>query len=137
MLYFYEVNNQEDVKVKGSLLFEEKEYGQDEQGEPDEMVEAEVLVFETDKGQDGEDGQRERLLDHLELPEVEGAAVACVADAVGGNHETVFQASHQPAEQDDDGERQLAESRHALELEVAIPGEEHETVADYEQKDTL
>ena len=65
------------------------------------MVEAERLGLEKDDGEDGEDGQRDELLDDLELPEVEGTAVADETDAVGRPHERVLGQSDAPAEKDD------------------------------------
>ena len=54
------------------------------------MVDGEGLILEEDQHEDGEDGQREELLDDLELPEVERAAVADEADSVGRHHEAVL-----------------------------------------------
>ena len=65
------------------------------------MVEAERLGLEKDDGEDGEDGQRDELLDDLERPEVEGTAVADVADTIGRHHERVLGQSDAPAEKDD------------------------------------
>jgi len=65
------------------------------------MVDCEGLLLEEYQHEDGEDGQREKLLDHLELPEVERTAILDEADAVGGHHETVFDQSDSPTEKDD------------------------------------
>lgn len=64
------------------------------------MVDGEGLILEEDQHEDGEDGQREELLDDLELPEVERSAVADEADAVGGHHEGILDQRDAPAEED-------------------------------------
>ena len=63
------------------------------------MVDGEGLVLEEDQHEDGEDGQREELLDDLELPEVKGTAVVNEADAVGRHHEAVLDQRDTPAEE--------------------------------------
>lgn len=92
------------------------------------MIHREGLVFEEDEHEDSEDGQREELLNHLELPEIERSAVVDEANAVGGHHETVFDQRDAPAEKNDQRQRQLAEPRNALQLQMAVPRKRHEHV---------
>ena len=54
------------------------------------MVPVELLVLEDEVGNNGEDHQRDALLNDLELDEVEGASVVNEADAVGRHLTAVF-----------------------------------------------
>lgn len=92
------------------------------------MVEGEGLLLEKHQHEDGEDGQREELLDHLELPEVERTAVVDETDAVGRHHETVFDQGDAPAEKDDHRQRELAEPCGALQFQVTVPRKRHEDI---------
>lgn len=92
------------------------------------MVICEGLVLEKDEHEDGEDGQGEEFLDDFELPKVERTAVADEADAVGRHHEAVLHECDTPAEENHQGQRQLAEPSRALELQVTVPRERHEHV---------
>jgi hypothetical protein len=74
-----------------SLFFENKVNGKDEKREADDVIQAECLVFEQQRGEYREYGQRNHFLNHFELPEVKGTAVFCIADAVGRHLKTVFQ----------------------------------------------
>ena len=70
--------------------------GGDEEEEGDEVVPADGFAFEDDGHDDGEDGECDCFLDDFQLHEGEGAAVAGVADAVGGHHEGVFGQGEEP-----------------------------------------
>ena len=65
------------------------------------MIPVELLVLEDEVGDDGEDHQRDALLDDLELHEVEGTAVVDEADAVGRHLTAVFEEGDHPREGDD------------------------------------
>ena len=78
------------------------------------MIEGERLVLEEDQHKNGEDGQREELLNHLELPEVERTAILDESYAIGGHHETVFDQRDTPTEEDDHRQREFAEPSRAL-----------------------
>lgn len=87
------------------LFLEYEVHRQDQQAETDEMVVGEGLVLEEQKHEDGEDCQRQELLDHLELPKVERASVVEEADPVGRHHEAILDKGDAPAEQDDQWQR--------------------------------
>ena len=97
------------------------------------MVKREGLLLEEDQHEDGEDGQREELLDHLELPEVERSAVVNEADTVGGHHEAVFDQGDAPAEKDDQRQREFAEPSGTLQFQVTVPRERHEDIRTNEE----
>ena len=111
-----------------SLLLKDKVHRQNQESETDQVVVGERLVLEEDEHEDGEDGQGEEFLDDLELPEVERTAVFDEADAVGRHHETVLDECDAPAEENHQGQRELAEPRRALQLQVTVPRERHEHV---------
>ena len=92
------------------------------------MVPLEVLALEEEVDDDGEDGQGDDLLDDLELHEVEGAAVAREADAIGGDSEAVLEEGDSPREKNDEDERPAGRDLHLLQFEMAVPRERHEDV---------
>ena len=98
------------------------------------MVERERLVLEKQQHEDGEDGQREELLNHLELPEVEGTAILDEADTVGGHHKAVLDQSDAPTEKDDHRQRELTEPSGALQFQVTVPRKRHEHVRTNQQQ---
>lgn len=65
------------------------------------MVDSEGLLFEEDEHENREDSQRNELLNHLELPKIEGSAVFDETDPVSRHHERVFDQSDAPTEQND------------------------------------
>ena len=68
------------------LWFHEDEVdGGDEAEGGGSVVPMELLVLEDEVGYDGEDHQRDALLDDLELHEVEGTTIVDEAEAVGWN----------------------------------------------------
>ena len=69
-----------------------------------------------------------RLLDNLQLHQVEWPAVDAAADIVCGNHEAVFQKSKSPGCENDENQGPVGADVHLLKLEVAVPGEGHENV---------
>ena len=110
------------------LLLENKIHRQHQEAETDQMVDRERLVLEENQHEDREDGQRQELLNHLKLPEVERASVLDEADTVCRNHETVFNEGDAPAEKNNQRQRQLAEPGRALQLQVTVPGKGHEHI---------
>ena len=92
------------------------------------MVPMELLPLEDDVGYDAEDDKRDDFLYDLQLHQGEGSAVVDEANAVGGHHETVFDQRDAPAEKNDQRQRQLAEPRNALQLQMAVPRKRHEHV---------
>lgn len=97
------------------------------------MVECERLVLEEKQHEYGEDGEREELLDDLELPQVERAAVVDEADAVGRHHEAVLDQRDAPAEKNDHRQRKLAEPGRALQLQMTVPRKRHEDIRTNQQ----
>ena len=98
------------------------------------MIVGEGLVLEENQHENGENGEREELLDDLELPQVERAAVVDEADAVGRHHEAVLYQRDAPAEKNDQRQREFAEPCRALQLQMAVPRERHEDVRTNQQQ---
>ena len=111
-----------------SLLLEDEVDGEDQADESRQMVPAQRFVSEDQQGEDREDGQRNHLLDHLQLEEREGASVVDEADAVGRHLAAVFEEGDAPAHQNDNEERQRIAGSHLVEFQVAVPGDGHEGV---------
>ena len=101
------------------------------------MVDGEGLILEEDQHEDGEDGQREELLDHLELPEVERTAILDEADAIGGHHKAILDQRDTPTEENHHRKRQLAEPGRALQLQVTVPCERHEDIRTNEKQECI
>ena len=96
------------------------------------------FAFEKHGDEDGEDGERDDLLNHLQLHQREGPAVADKADAVGRHLTGIFRQGQKPRQQDDEDERRvLREDVDLLQLQVTVPGEGHEDVGDNEQSNSI
>ena len=80
----------------GGLLQEGEEDGQDQADEGGEVVPVQGFTLEDEGDDKREDCQRDGLLDHFQLHEVEGAAVSGVADAVGRDGEAVLEEGNAP-----------------------------------------
>ena len=99
------------------------------------MVPLHGLALEKEGDDDGEDGQGDHLLDHLELHQVEGTAVPVEADPVRRDGEAVLEEGDAPREEDDEDERPAGGDLHLLEFEMTVPGECHEDVREHEHDD--
>ena len=121
--------------LKSLLLFENEIHCQYEETESDEVIDAESLGLEHNEGKDGKDQQRDDLLDHLELKEAEGTAVATEADTVCGHLKGIFKQCDAPADKYDADEPQIAEAFHVFELEMPVPCQCHEGIGNDKQYD--
>ena len=104
------------------------------------MVPLDGLPFEKEGDNYREDGERNHLLDHLQLHQVERSAVALEADPVGRDGKAVLEESDAPGKQDDQDKRPARGDFHFLQLEMAVPGERHEDVREdkhYDGPDAL
>ena len=72
------------------------------------MVPVQMGALEHDVGDDAEHGQRDALLDNLELDEVEGASVVHKTQSVGGHLTTILKEGNAPREGDDADEGPMA-----------------------------
>ena len=78
------------------LLFEGKKHREDDEEESDDMVPSEGLGLEDRDHDDGKDGQRDGFLYDFQLDKVERSTVLHGTDAVGGNHEGIFEQGDSP-----------------------------------------
>ena len=92
------------------------------------MVPLNRLSLEQERDDDGENGQGNHFLNHLQLHQVERAAISDKADAVGRNGETVLEKGNSPGKEDNQDERPARGDFHLLKLQMAVPGERHENV---------
>ena len=98
------------------------------------MVPVKGFSLEAQGDYDREDGQRDYLLDDLELHQVEGTSVDCRADAVTRDLKAVFEEGNAPGEEYDQNERPSVGDVHFLEFQMSVPGEGHTDVrADQKQ----
>ena len=98
------------------------------------MVPPQGIGLKEEDGEKSEDGQRDDLLDDLELPERERAVVLSGTEPVGGDLEAVFEKGYSPAEQDDEEYGEFF--YFGFEDDMAVPGEGHEGVGENQQKDS-
>ena len=72
------------------------------------MVPVQVSALEHDVGNDGKDGQRDALLNDLQLYEVEGTAIVDKAQPVGWHLTAVLEEGNHPREGNDADEGPVA-----------------------------
>ena len=123
------------LPASNRLLQENEEDGEDEAGEGGQVVPLEGLALEDEKDDDREDRQGDDFLDDLQLHQVERAAVAFEADAVGRDGEAVFEEGDAPGEEDHEDERPAGRDFHFLQFQMTIPGEGHEDVGAHQHQD--
>lgn len=87
------------------LLQEDEEHGCDETAEGYEMIPLQRLALEENNGEDRENGNRDDLLDDLELHQRKGSAVADEAHTVCRHLTSVLEERQEPTDKDDDVER--------------------------------
>ena len=110
------------------LLEKDEEDGEDDAGESGDVVPLDGLPLEENGDDEGEDRQRNDLLDDLQLHKVERAAVLVETDAVGRDQKAVFEESDAPGKEDDPDERPVAGDLQCIEFEVPVPGKSHQDV---------
>ena len=87
---------------RGTLWFHEDEVDSRHKTEGcSGMVPVELLVLEDEVGNNGEDHQRDALLNDLELDKVEGASIVYKSDTIGWNLAAVLKKGNHPRESDD------------------------------------
>ena len=96
------------------------------------MIPVQSLSLKEDIGDDGEDDERYALLNHLELNQVEGTAIIDESDSVGRYLTAVFEEGDGPTEGDDTDKRPVAAHARLLQLEVSVPSQRHENVAQHQ-----
>ena len=90
------------------------------------MVPVQMGALKHDVGNDTEDGQRDALLNHLQLDEVERAAVLNEPQPVGGYLTAVFEEGNHPRKGDDTYQRPVVRDAILLKFQMPIPSERHE-----------
>lgn len=85
------------------------------------MIHSQRFVFEENQHENGKNGKGNRLLDHLQLPQIERASVFNEANPVGGHLAAILEEGNAPAEQDHHGQRELREPSDTLQFQVAVP----------------
>lgn len=96
------------------------------------MIPVQSLSLEEDIGDDGEDDKRYAFLNHLELDQIKRSAIIHETDAVGWYLTAIFEEGDGPTEGDDTDKRPVAAHARLLQLEVSVPGQRHEDVAQHQ-----
>ena len=110
------------------LLQKNKENRQNQAREGGEVVPLEAFALEKEHHDGRKNGERDDLLDDLELEQRVGSAVAREADPVGRHGEAILEESDAPGEENHGDQRPARGDLHLLEFEVAVPREGHEDV---------
>ena len=114
-------------------LKEDEENRQHKATEGGQMVPVQGLALEKNGNNQSEDYQGHDLLDDLKLDKAERAAVSRETDTVRRNLGAIFEKSETPGKKNHEYERPGGGNLHFLKLEMAIPGECHEYVGEYQQ----
>ena len=125
-------------RAMDKCLFHEYEvYGQNKADERCEVVPVKRFSPEKHHGEDGEYNQSDCFLYDFQLHKRECTAVALESDSVGRHLAGVFQQGDSPRYEDYHIKRSVGgENLHLLKFQMAIPGESHEYVRDYEKSDS-
>ena len=116
------------------LFQEDEKYRQYQAGESRQVIPLDGLSLEDENNDEGEYGERDDLLDYLELKEVERTPILLKPDAVGGDGKTVFKEGDAPREKNDGYQRPAGGDLHLGKLEVAIPGQGHQHIGEYQHQ---
>ena len=99
------------------------------------MVPMEMFALEHEGSEDGEDSQRDHLLNHLQLHQGVWSPVAHEAEFVSRHLQRVLEEGDTPREDNHQPERPAVRDVHLLEFEVSVPSQGHKDVAADEQQD--
>jgi hypothetical protein len=111
------------------LFQEHEEHRSNEASEGYKVIPLQRLALEEDDGEECKDGDRDNLLNNLELHQRERTAIAHEADAVGWHLTGILKERQEPADEDNDVERGVVRDElHLLQLQVSVPSERHENV---------
>ena len=109
-------------------LLKDKKHGQHQKDKPNDMVPPECLIPENQRGENGEHHQRDHLLHHLELPQIERPVVPGKPDPVGWYLKAVLEQSNSPTQQDNGRQPPIGKPVHLFKLQMTIPGKRHKDV---------
>ena len=98
------------------------------------MVPVKSLVLEHDICDKGKHHERYALLNHLQLHQRKGSAIVHEAQSVGRNLTTILEESYHPRERYHPYHGPVGRHSRLLKLEMTVPGQCHEDVADYQQQ---
>ena len=101
------------------------------------VVPVQLLMLEDEVRNDREDHQRDALLDHLQLHEVEGTAVIDETNSVGWHLTAVLEEGNHPREGDDQIEGPVRGDARLLQAQVSVPCERHKHIAHDEQQNRI
>ena len=93
-----------------------------------------MLALEHEGSDNGEDGEGDDFLYHLQLHERVRASVANETQFVGWHLQQILKEGDGPREANHRNQRPTVGNVHLLQLEVTIPSQSHEDIAAYQQQ---
>lgn len=117
------------------LLFAEDEVdGEYQTEETCDVIPAQRLRLHEKEDECREDGERDDLLNHLELPDRKGTAELKASQPAGRHEEPIFEQRDAPAQKHDRGQSVAFEPR--FESDLTVPSEGHKGVRNDKQSDS-
>ena len=98
------------------------------------MVPVEVFALKHEGGDDGEDGEGDNLLNHLQLDEGVWTTITHETQFVGRHLQGVLEEGDAPREDDHQPQGPTVRDIHLLQLQVAVPSQRHEDIAAYQEQ---
>ena len=99
------------------------------------MVPVKALSLKEYVRNDGKDDERDALLNHFQLYEREGSAVALEANTVGGYLTAILKERDAPRKDDDANQWLVVADVCLLQFQMAIPCQRHKDIAAQQQCD--
>jgi hypothetical protein len=111
-----------------NLFFEEKVDRAKQQHKANQMIPAQPFSFKKHERKNNEHRYGDYFLEKLELPHVERSAHQGTSEAIGRNHETIFNKRDPPADENVSENTGVLKKRKIFVSEMSIPGQRHEGV---------
>lgn len=92
------------------------------------MVPMQGFSFEQQGGEHSKDNQRNHFLNHFQLHQRKGSAIAGKAYAIGRHLGTVLKKSNYPRKENDSEQGPIANGFCLLKFEMTVPGKSHENI---------
>ncbi len=120
---------------KETTLFPEDEiHRQHQEKQANGMVHPETFLFEKQPRKSEKNQQGDDLLNDLELQQCVRSAIPAKAQLVGRHLKAVFKECQSPAQQNKREQSGLLKPAPFFDFKVAVPGQNHEYVADDQQQ---
>ena len=98
-----------------------------------QMIPCQLVGFKYYNSKKNKHYERDNFLDHFQFKQIKRSAIACVTDAVCRHLEKIFKEGNSPADKNYSQHTKFGQRGNFMKLEMAIPGNSHETVCYDEQ----